>query len=83
MTASIGIAVANDGDTAETLLRHADAAMYQAKHDGRARATMFRPDHHGSAVAALQDRATTSTARSTATSSCCTTSRSSTCAPDA
>ena len=54
MTASIGIAVANEGDTAETLLRHADAAMYQAKHDGRARAVVFRPDHHGSAVAALR-----------------------------
>jgi len=54
VTASLGIAVANADDTAETLLRHADAAMYQAKHDGRARAAMFRPDHHGSAVAALR-----------------------------
>ena len=54
VTASLGIAVANADDTAETLLRHADAAMYQAKHDGRARAVMFRPDHHGSAVAALR-----------------------------
>ena len=54
VTASLGIAVANADDTAETLLRHADAAMYQAKHDGRARAVTFRPDHHGSAVAALR-----------------------------
>ncbi len=54
VTASIGIAVASGDDTAETLLRHADAAMYQAKHDGRARAVVFRPDHHGSAVAALK-----------------------------
>jgi diguanylate cyclase (GGDEF)-like protein len=54
VTASLGIAVANPDDTAETLLRHADAAMYQAKHDGRARTVMFRPDHHGSAVAALR-----------------------------
>ncbi len=54
VTASIGIAVANKGDTADMLLRHADAAMYQAKHDGRARATLFQPDHHGSAVAALR-----------------------------
>ncbi len=54
VTASIGIAAANNDDTAETLLRHADAAMYQAKHDGRARAAEFRPDHHGSAVAALR-----------------------------
>ena len=43
--------------TAETLLRHADAAMYQAKNDGRARAVVFEPDHHGSAV----DRAATGT----------------------
>ena len=54
VTASIGFALANEADTAETLLRHTDAAMYQAKHDGRARAVMFRPDHHGSAVAALR-----------------------------
>jgi len=54
VTASVGIAVAHEGDTAATLLRHADAAMYQAKHDGRARAVVFRPDHHGSAVAALK-----------------------------
>ena len=54
VTASIGIAIASVGDTAETLLRHADAAMYRAKNDGRARATVFRPDHHGWAVAALK-----------------------------
>jgi diguanylate cyclase (GGDEF)-like protein/PAS domain S-box-containing protein len=53
-TASVGIAIAHAGDTAETLLRHADAAMYQAKHDGRARSVVFRPDHHGSAVEALR-----------------------------
>jgi diguanylate cyclase (GGDEF)-like protein len=54
VTASVGIAVAQEGDTPEVLLRHADAAMYQAKQDGRARAVVFRPDHHGSAVAALK-----------------------------
>ena len=54
VTASVGIAVAHRGDTAETLLRHADAAMYQAKHDGHARSVVFRPDHHGSAVEALR-----------------------------
>jgi diguanylate cyclase (GGDEF)-like protein/PAS domain S-box-containing protein len=54
VTASVGIAVARADDNAETLLRHADAAMYQAKHDGRARSVLFRPDHHGSAVAALK-----------------------------
>jgi diguanylate cyclase (GGDEF)-like protein/PAS domain S-box-containing protein len=54
VTASIGIAVARRGDDSETLLRHADAAMYRAKNDGRARAIVFLPDEHGSAVAALR-----------------------------
>jgi diguanylate cyclase (GGDEF)-like protein/PAS domain S-box-containing protein len=54
VTASVGIAVAREGDTPATLLRHADAAMYQAKHDGRARAVVFRPDLHGTAAAALK-----------------------------
>jgi len=54
VTASIGIAIATAEDTAETLLRHADAAMYQAKHDGRARYTIFEADHHGSAIATLK-----------------------------
>ncbi len=56
VTASIGIAVSDpDGEsTAETLLRHADAAMYQAKNDGRARAVVFEADRHGSAMTALR-----------------------------
>lgn len=45
VTASIGIALypghANDADT---LLRHADAAMYRAKYSGRANYQMFSPD---------------------------------------
>ena len=54
VTASIGIAVGKGDTTAETLLRHADAAMYQAKSDGRARAVIFEPDRHSSAVSALR-----------------------------
>jgi diguanylate cyclase (GGDEF)-like protein/PAS domain S-box-containing protein len=54
VTASIGIAVSAPEETSETLLRHADAAMYQAKTDGRARAVVFEPEHHGSAVTALR-----------------------------
>lgn len=41
-TASIGIAVALDGDhDASTLMRNADAAMYRAKQDGRNRIEAF------------------------------------------
>jgi diguanylate cyclase (GGDEF)-like protein/PAS domain S-box-containing protein len=54
VTASIGIAVAADGATSETLLRDADAAMYRAKNGGRARAMVFEPDDQGAAVAALR-----------------------------
>jgi len=53
MEASVGIAISNKGDTAETLLRKADAAMYQAKHDGRGRATLFHHDRHGVASSGL------------------------------
>jgi diguanylate cyclase (GGDEF)-like protein/PAS domain S-box-containing protein len=45
VTASIGIALypAHAGD-ADTLLRHADAAMYRAKYSGRASYQLFSPD---------------------------------------
>jgi diguanylate cyclase (GGDEF)-like protein len=42
VTASIGVALATDNDaTAGVLLRHADAAMYAAKKQGRAQAVLF------------------------------------------
>ena len=42
VTASIGIAVSrNEGDTPESLLRDADAAMYRAKEKGKARWELF------------------------------------------
>jgi diguanylate cyclase (GGDEF)-like protein/PAS domain S-box-containing protein len=41
VTASIGVAIATPTDTSETLLRDADAAMYVAKDNGRARARVF------------------------------------------
>jgi diguanylate cyclase (GGDEF)-like protein/PAS domain S-box-containing protein len=41
LTASIGVTLSDSSDSAESLLRDADAAMYQAKADGRARSTVF------------------------------------------
>ncbi len=41
ITASIGIALSEPGDSGETLMRHADAAMYRAKNEGRARIQIF------------------------------------------
>lgn len=41
VTASIGIAVAGDDDTPDSLLRHADQAMYEAKDSGRGRTVVF------------------------------------------
>ena len=51
VTASIGIALSGgDGDTPETLLRNADAAMYRAKEHGRDRAELFDAREHHRAV---------------------------------
>src|SRR5207253_2039100 len=42
VTASVGIAISTDEhETPETLLRNADAAMYKAKDQGRARAEIY------------------------------------------
>ena len=44
LSASIGIALCpDDGDDVETLLHHADLAMYHAKQDGRAAFRFFSP----------------------------------------
>ncbi len=44
--ASIGIANASGADTADDLLRNADAAMYAAKRAGKGRAEVYRSDMH-------------------------------------
>jgi diguanylate cyclase (GGDEF)-like protein len=52
MTASIGIAA--HGDSAEDLLRDADAAMYSAKAGGKAHYEIFEPKMHAEAQARLE-----------------------------
>jgi diguanylate cyclase (GGDEF)-like protein/PAS domain S-box-containing protein len=55
VTCSIGIALfPADGDDAETLIRNADTAMYQAKRDGRATACAFTPAMHHTAERRLR-----------------------------
>jgi diguanylate cyclase (GGDEF)-like protein/PAS domain S-box-containing protein len=59
VTVSVGIALAGaEPTTAEALLRDADAAMYEAKEKGRARAVLFDPAIRSRAV----DRLDTQTA---------------------
>ncbi|MGH9033440.1 MAG: putative bifunctional diguanylate cyclase/phosphodiesterase, partial [Acidimicrobiia bacterium] len=50
VTASIGIALSNGNDTADSLMRDAGAAMYRAKEQGRARLEVFDPQNHERAV---------------------------------
>jgi diguanylate cyclase (GGDEF)-like protein/PAS domain S-box-containing protein len=51
ISASIGIATfPHDADDAETLMRNADFAMYQAKHSGRNNYQYFRPDMNANAM---------------------------------
>jgi diguanylate cyclase (GGDEF)-like protein len=56
--ASIGLAYATDGETADELLRNADVAMYAAKEGGKGCYRVFAPEMH----AALLDRAELETA---------------------
>ena len=55
VTASIGIALSGgELETPETLLRNADAAMYRAKEQGRARAEVYESEAHDRAVRHLR-----------------------------
>jgi len=56
ISASVGVALAVDGDDAEVLLRNADAAMYHAKESGRGRHCVFEPSMHAEALARLDLR---------------------------
>jgi diguanylate cyclase (GGDEF)-like protein len=45
ISASVGIAIyPEDGETLETLIKHADAAMYQAKKTGRNKYSYYQPN---------------------------------------
>ena len=75
--ASLGVATGRPGaDEAEELLRNADVAMYAAKAGGKDRYELFRPDMHEDMLQRLELEAELRHGP-TATSSCCTTSRSS------
>jgi diguanylate cyclase (GGDEF)-like protein/PAS domain S-box-containing protein len=54
VTASIGIASTTTSAGAESLLRDADSAMYQAKARGRGRYVVFEPRMHVDAVSRLE-----------------------------
>ena len=82
-SASIGIAVADTADTAaDTLISHADAAMYRAKQAGRGRVEVFDPASYAQASTPNQNRATCAPPCTT-TRWTCTTNRSSTSTPAA
>jgi diguanylate cyclase (GGDEF)-like protein len=54
-TASIGITFSTTGyESAETILRDADTAMYRAKQNGKARYELFDQNMHANAVAMLR-----------------------------
>jgi len=55
VSASIGVALfPDDADDPETLVRHADTAMYAAKNLGRARCSFYRSDFNAHLQASLQ-----------------------------
>jgi EAL domain-containing protein (putative c-di-GMP-specific phosphodiesterase class I) len=62
LTASVGIAVAGDDATADTLLRDADSALHHAKLGGRNRHTVFEPVLRNTAVDRVEIEAALHTA---------------------
>jgi diguanylate cyclase (GGDEF)-like protein len=57
INASIGIAFGRYGDTANQLLRDADAAMYAAKREGKGMFRLFESSMHAEVIAQLQMKA--------------------------
>ena len=57
VTASVGVAVSGEGCQVDELLRNADAAMYSAKRQGKARSELFRPAMHAAALELLEVQA--------------------------
>ena len=74
--ASLGIALAQDGDGADNLLRNADVAMYMAKTRGKGQYERFAPEMHTTAVERTGARRRPPARHRAAMSSCCTISRS-------
>ena len=57
VSASMGVALSHDiGDTASSLLRDADTAMYRAKERGRARTVLFDQESHTVALEQMRTR---------------------------
>ncbi len=54
LSASIGVAMAGDADSAEDLIRNADAAMYRAKDAGKNRFEMFEEQIHADMLERLE-----------------------------
>ncbi len=54
LSASIGVAHAVHGDDADTLLRNADVAMYEAKEAGKSRHAVFEPAMYDAIMARLR-----------------------------
>ncbi|MEY2476406.1 MAG: hypothetical protein QOG87_1721 [Actinomycetota bacterium] len=52
--ASIGIAVPDEGESVDELLRNADVAMYRAKDSGKGRFAAFAPEMHQAAVERME-----------------------------
>ena len=56
LSASLGVTLyPQDGSDADTLLRHADQAMYQAKQSGKNRYHLFDPEHDRMTQTQLED----------------------------